>query len=96
MARPRGGDADSPVFQFMQALLDCEKPVVAAVTGAAIGIGTTHAGALRPRLRGRRCPPGDALRRRSVWCPSSASSLVMPQLMGTAKARPRSCCWATR
>lgn len=38
-APPRG--PESPVYQFMQALSDCPKPVVAAVTGAAIGIGTT-------------------------------------------------------
>ena len=40
MQRPPQGP-DSPVFRFMRALLDCEKPVIAAVTGAAIGIGTT-------------------------------------------------------
>jgi enoyl-CoA hydratase/carnithine racemase len=32
---------DAPVFDFMRALVACRKPVVAAVTGAAIGIGTT-------------------------------------------------------
>jgi len=40
MQRPPAGE-DSPVFQFMKALAACGKPVVAAVTGGAIGIGTT-------------------------------------------------------
>ena len=44
MQRPPGAGSHaeaSPVRQFMRALLECDKPVVAAVTGAAIGIGTT-------------------------------------------------------
>jgi len=32
---------DAPAFRFMRALGTCEKPVVAAVNGAAVGIGTT-------------------------------------------------------
>ncbi|UTA46897.1 enoyl-CoA hydratase [Simiduia sp. 21SJ11W-1] len=34
-------DADNPVVQFLQALMTFPKPVVAAVSGAAVGIGTT-------------------------------------------------------
>jgi len=34
-------DMDAPVFRFMAALGLCEKPVVVAVNGAAVGIGTT-------------------------------------------------------
>ena len=40
MQRPPQG-MDSPVFRFIKALLDFDKPVVVEVTGAAIGIGTT-------------------------------------------------------
>ncbi len=36
-----GGDETPPVEDFMRALLACEKPVIAAVDGLAVGIGTT-------------------------------------------------------
>ncbi len=36
-----GGDDTPPVEDFMRALLACEKPVIAAVDGLAVGIGTT-------------------------------------------------------
>src|SRR5882762_721736 len=35
------GPGDSPQAQLMNALIDCDKPIVAAVQGAAIGGGTT-------------------------------------------------------
>jgi len=40
MKNPPSG-MDAPVFQFMQAIGLSEKPVIAAVNGAAVGIGTT-------------------------------------------------------
>lgn len=84
MARPPR-DADAPVFQFMQALLACEKPVVAAVTGAAIGIGTTmlaHCDLVYVADDARLAMPFVAL----GLVPEFGSSLVMPRLMGHAKA----------
>ncbi len=89
MARPPGqggSDAmDSPVFQFMRALLDCDKPVVVAVTGAAIGIGTTmllHCDLVYMSDEARLAMPFVAL----GLVPEFASSLLMPQLLGNARA----------
>ncbi len=84
MARPPRGD-DAPVFQFMQALLGCEKPVVAAVNGAAIGIGTTlllHCDLVYVADDARLAMPFVAL----GLVPEFGSSLIVPRLMGHAKA----------
>ena len=58
MHRP-AGSPDSPAFGFMRALIGSNKPVVAAVTGAAIGIGTTmlctSTWSTRPTRRVWRC-----------------------------------------
>ena len=84
MQRPPSGQ-DSPVFQFMQALNGCEKPVVAAVTGAAIGIGTTmllHCDLVYVADEARLAMPFVSL----GLVPEFASSLVVPQLMGRVKA----------
>jgi enoyl-CoA hydratase/carnithine racemase len=80
---PQGGE--SPVFQFMQALTGCDKPVVAAVTGAAIGIGTTmllHCDLVYVSDEGRLAMPFTSLGLVAEF----ASSLVFPQLVGRAKA----------
>ena len=72
---------DSPVFRFMRALLDCDKPVVAAVTGAAIGIGTTmllHCDFVYVSDEARLAMPFVSL----GLVPEFASSLLVPQLMG--------------
>ena len=78
-------DSESPVFRFMRALLDCDKPVVAAVTGAAVGIGTTlllHCDFVYISDEARLAMPFVAL----GLVPEFASSLVVPQLMGHRKA----------
>ena len=84
MQRPPAGP-DSPVFRFMQALLDCDKPVVVAVTGAAIGIGTTmllHSDLVYVADDARLAMPFVSL----GLVPEFASSLLVPQLMGQARA----------
>jgi enoyl-CoA hydratase/carnithine racemase len=82
----QGSDAmDSPVFQFMRALVDCGKPVVAAVTGGAIGIGTTlllHCDFVYVSDEARLVMPFVAL----GLVPEFASSLLVPQLMGHRRA----------
>jgi enoyl-CoA hydratase/carnithine racemase len=88
MSRPPGQGSDaaeSPVFKFMRALLDCDKPVVAAVTGAAIGIGTTmllHCDFVYVSDEARLAMPFVSL----GLVPEFASSLVVPQLMGHRRA----------
>jgi len=78
-------DMDAPVFQFMRALLACEKPVVAAVNGAAIGIGTTlllHCDFVYVADDSRLAMPFVSL----GLVPEFASSLVVPGLMGNRRA----------
>ena len=81
--RPSG--AESPAFVFMKALLGCDKPVVAAVTGAAIGIGTTmllHCDFVYVSDEARLAMPFVGL----GLVPEFGSSLVVPQLMGNVRA----------
>ncbi|MBV8125324.1 MAG: enoyl-CoA hydratase [Burkholderiaceae bacterium] len=78
-------DESAPVFQFMRALLACEKPVVAAVNGAAIGIGTTlllHCDLVYVADDARLAMPFVGL----GLVPEFGSSLVVPRLLGHVKA----------
>lgn len=78
-------DGDTPVARFMRALLDCDKPVVAAVTGAAVGIGTTlllHCDLVYVSDEARLAMPFVSL----GLVPEYGSSLVLPALIGHAKA----------
>jgi enoyl-CoA hydratase/carnithine racemase len=84
MQRPPQGD-ETPVARFMRALLDCDKPVVAAVTGAAVGIGTTlllHCDLVYVSDEARLAMPFVSL----GLVPEYASSLVLPALIGHVKA----------
>jgi len=84
MQRPPG-TLESPAFVFMKALMGCEKPVIAAVTGAAIGIGTTmllHCDFVYISDEARLAMPFVSL----GLVPEFASSLIVPQLMGNARA----------
>ena len=84
MQRPPQG-MDSPVFQFMLSLMECDKPVVAAVTGAAVGIGTTmlmHCDFVYVSDEARLAMPFVGL----GLVPEYASSLLVPRLMGHARA----------
>ncbi len=84
MQRPRQG-GDSPVFRFMKALAGCDKPVVAAVTGAAIGIGTTmllHCDLVYLSDEARLAMPFTSL----GLVPEFASSLLLPRIIGHVRA----------
>ena len=84
MQRPPQGE-ETPVARFMRALLDCDKPVVAAVTGAAVGIGTTlllHCDLVYVSDEARLAMPFVSL----GLVPEYASSLVLPALIGHVKA----------
>ena len=84
MKRPPGS-VESPAFVFMKALMNCDKPVIAAVTGAAIGIGTTmllHCDFVYVSDEARLAMPFTSL----GLVPEFASSLIVPQLMGNVRA----------
>jgi enoyl-CoA hydratase/carnithine racemase len=83
--RPRPHIDDSPVFRFMRALILCDKPVVAAVTGAAIGIGTTmllHCDFVYVSDEARLAMPFASL----GLVPEFGSSVLVPRLMGGRRA----------
>ena len=80
MKAPPHGD-DSPVFQFLTAISTAEKPLVAAVRGAAVGVGTTlllHCDLVYAGLSARFSLPFAQL----GLCPEAASSLLLPQMIG--------------
>jgi enoyl-CoA hydratase/carnithine racemase len=76
---------DSPVFRFLRGISTFPKPVVAAVCGPAVGIGTTlllHCDLIYAGDNAAFSMPFVNL----GLCPEAASSLLVPQLMGYPRA----------
>ena len=76
---------DSPVLRFMRALQSFEKPVVAAVTGTAIGIGVTmllHCDLVYVSRDAKLAMPFVSL----GLVPEFGASLLIPRLLGHVKA----------
>ncbi len=82
--RPPTGE-DSPVFRFLAALARGTRPIVAAVHGAAVGIGTTlllHCDVVVATPDARLMVPFAAL----GLVPEAGSSLLLPMRIGHARA----------
>lgn len=80
-----GLGADHPAFRFLFCLLELKKPVIAAVTGAAVGIGTTmllHCDLVYADNSAKFQLPFVQL----ALVPEAGASLLLPQVVGQAKA----------
>ncbi len=78
-------DTDSPVFRFLSAISTCPKPLLAAVCGPAVGIGSTlllHCDLVVAGDNAAFSLPFVNL----GLCPEAASSLLVPQLLGYHRA----------
>jgi len=84
LARPPQGD-EAPVSRFLRALATASKPLVAAVQGVAVGVGTTmllHCDLVYAAQKAKLSTPFVNL----ALVPEAASSLLLPQRIGHARA----------
>jgi enoyl-CoA hydratase/carnithine racemase len=87
MNHPPNSD-DSPVFRFLNEISHAPKPLVAAVCGAAVGVGTTmllHCDLVFAGDNARFSLPFAQL----GLVPEAASSLLLPELFGYQRAAER-------
>ena len=85
VAMAKSGALGTPIVRFMHALARCEKPLVASVSGAAVGIGTTmllHCDQVIASNTAMFMTPFVSL----GLVPENGSSLIAPRLMGHARA----------
>lgn len=78
-------DDSHPVFRFLMAMATAQKPIVAAVNGPAVGVGTTlllHCDLVYADRSAQFQLPFVNL----ALCPEAASSLLLPQQVGYARA----------
>ncbi|HEY6023147.1 MAG TPA: crotonase/enoyl-CoA hydratase family protein [Pseudolabrys sp.] len=81
----KGGGLGAPIVRFLHALARCDKPVVAAVSGAAVGVGTTmllHCDQVVASDTATLMTPFVSL----GLLPEAGSTLLAPRLMGHARA----------
>jgi enoyl-CoA hydratase/carnithine racemase len=84
MMKPPTGD-NSPVFQFLTAISSATKPIVAAVAGTCVGVGTTmlmHCDMVYAADNAKFSMPFSKL----GLCPEAASSYLFPALAGYQRA----------
>ena len=85
VAMAKSGALGTPIVRFMHALARCQKPLVASVSGAAVGIGTTmllHCDQVIASNTAMFLTPFVSL----GLVPENGSSLLAPRLMGHARA----------
>ena len=84
LKNPPTGDS-SPVLQFVRAIMNAEKPIVAAVNGIAVGIGVTmllHCDLVYAAEDARFQMPFVSI----GLCPEAGSTYILPAMMGHRKA----------